>query len=211
MGIVRAVCVSIGENARRKTGVLSEDIAAILLCTALYLHPKSSHALYVQFTRISCCFFNAMLYCKLVYIHGKSAYSVRLYCRKCALKDGCFIRRYHSESAMYITQHSLQWTSISSWTCTVLLHRYIVLIAIVFYLGKVLTVCAYIAENARWKTGVLFDDIPAILPCTALYLHLKYIHLFYVQYTRVSSWFLISILFVTIIVVFFFLVLRLAI
>merc|ERR1711946_86221 len=50
MGIVSAVCVFIAENARRKKGVLSEDIAAILLCTALYLHPKSSHALYVHST-----------------------------------------------------------------------------------------------------------------------------------------------------------------
>ena len=68
MGIVRAVCVFNAQNARRKKGVLSEDIAAILLCTALYLHPKSSHALYVQYKRVLLWFFNAILYYKQVYI-----------------------------------------------------------------------------------------------------------------------------------------------
>ena len=56
------MCVKIAENESRKKGVLSEDIAAILLCTALYLHPKSSHALYVQYKRVSLWFFNAILY-----------------------------------------------------------------------------------------------------------------------------------------------------
>ena len=55
MGIVRAVCVFIGENARRKKGVLSEDIAAILLCTKLYLHPKGSHALFVYYSKVPSC------------------------------------------------------------------------------------------------------------------------------------------------------------
>ena len=67
MGIVRAVCVFISQNARRRKGVLSEDIAAILLCTALYLHPKCSHALYVQYTRVSSCFFKAILQYFTVY------------------------------------------------------------------------------------------------------------------------------------------------
>jgi len=48
MGKVPTVWFSMVENARLKTDVLSEDIEAILLCTALYLHPKSSQALYVQ-------------------------------------------------------------------------------------------------------------------------------------------------------------------
>ena len=34
--------------------------------------------------------------------------------------------------------------------------------------NRVHTVCSYIARNARWFTGVLSDDIAAILPCTAL-------------------------------------------
>ena len=58
---MRKVCVCITENARWKTVVLSEDIAAILQCTALYLHPKSSHILYVQYKRVSSMFFNAIL------------------------------------------------------------------------------------------------------------------------------------------------------
>ena len=58
---MRKVCVFITENARWKTGVLSEDIAAILQCTALYLHPKSSRALYVQYKRVSNIFFNAII------------------------------------------------------------------------------------------------------------------------------------------------------
>lgn len=39
-------------------------------------------------------------YCILL---GKSAYCVRLHCREFALKDGCFIRRYPSDSTMYST------------------------------------------------------------------------------------------------------------
>ena len=52
VGIVRALCVFIAQNACRKLGVLAEDIAAILLCTALYLPPKSSHELDVQYKRV---------------------------------------------------------------------------------------------------------------------------------------------------------------
>ena len=58
-------------NVRWKTGVLTEEIAAILLCTALYLHPKSSNALYVQYKRVSTIFYNAILYFKLVYFTWK--------------------------------------------------------------------------------------------------------------------------------------------
>ena len=36
-------------------------------------------------------------------LHWKSACSMRLHCRECALKDGCFIRRYRSDPAMYST------------------------------------------------------------------------------------------------------------
>ena len=102
MGIVCTLWVCIAENTRWKTGVLTEDIAAILLCTTLYLHSKSSHTFYVQYKRVSSMFFNVL-----------------------------------------------------------------------FYMGKVHTVCVCIAENARWKTGVLSEDIAAILLCTALYLQPK--------------------------------------
>ena len=33
-------------------------------------------------------------------LHGKSAYSVRLHCTECALKQGSFIRQYRSDPAM---------------------------------------------------------------------------------------------------------------
>ena len=129
MGLVRTVWVCIAENARWKTSVLPEDIEAILLYTAL--QPKSSYALYVQNKRVTSMFFNVLFYMGivrtvLVYIaenarwktgvltedsfkhvfqsiilHGKSAYSVPLHCKECALKDGCFFRRYPSDPAMY--------------------------------------------------------------------------------------------------------------
>ena len=38
-----------------------------------------------------------------IILHGKSAYSVHLHCRECALKDGCFNRRYRSDLAMLST------------------------------------------------------------------------------------------------------------
>ena len=36
-------------------------------------------------------------------LHGESAYSVRFHCTECALKHGCFIRRYRSDPTMYST------------------------------------------------------------------------------------------------------------
>ena len=116
IGRVRTVCVCIAENALWKTGVLSLDIEAILECTGLYLHPKSSYALYVQYKWVSSLFFNEL-----------------------------------------------------------------------FYMGKVRLVCVCIAKNALWKTGVLSEDIPAILLRTALYMHPKSSRALCVQYKRVSN------------------------
>ena len=53
---MRKVCVCIAENDRCKMGVLFEIIAAILQFTALYMHPNSSRALYVQYKRVSSLF-----------------------------------------------------------------------------------------------------------------------------------------------------------
>merc|ERR1711911_277798 len=172
MGKVRTVCAKFALNSRRNTVVLSDEITAILSCTALYLHPLFCHLLYVQYRRISSCIINAIFYCKLEYftwekcvqcaltlhsmrvetrlfyptislrscdvqnctyipyfaifymfheeefqaalstlfstvsqsiLHEKSAYSVRLHCTECALKHGCFIRRYHNDHSMYCT------------------------------------------------------------------------------------------------------------
>ena len=58
-----------------------------------------------------------------------------------------------------------------------------------FYMGNMCTLCFCITENARWKTGVLSEDIPAILLCTAMYLHPKSSHAFYFQYKTVSMFF----------------------
>ena len=124
-------------------------------------------------------------------LHGKSAYSVRLLYSECALKHGCFIRRYHSDPAMYSTVPTS--LTLPSTICSIYknfkLHyqRYILLLKTLFYIGKVRTVCAYFAHNACWNTDVLSDKITAILPCTALYLHLLLFHLLYVQYRRISS------------------------
>merc|ERR1712015_332341 len=74
-------------------GVLSHDIAAILPGTALYVQPKCSHTLYVQYTRVSSCFFTIILYCKQVYFTWEKciecAYGVFLHCTECALNNGC--------------------------------------------------------------------------------------------------------------------------
>merc|ERR1711911_198235 len=67
MGKVRTVCAKFALNSRRNTVVLSDDITAILRCTALYLHPLFCHLLYVQCRRILSCIINAIFYCKLEY------------------------------------------------------------------------------------------------------------------------------------------------
>merc|ERR1711911_90337 len=64
---VHTVCSYIAENACCITGVLFDYIKAILPCTALYVQPKRSHTLHVQYTRLSSCFFTIILYCKQAY------------------------------------------------------------------------------------------------------------------------------------------------
>merc|ERR1711911_39596 len=63
---VHSVCSYIAQNVLCITSVLSNDIAAILPCTALYVQPKCSHTPYVQYTRVSSCFNAIILYCKQV-------------------------------------------------------------------------------------------------------------------------------------------------
>ena len=104
---VHTVCSYIAQNVRWITGVLSNDIAAILPCTALYVQPKCSHTLDVQYTRVSSCFFTMILYCQQVYFTWEKfkqcAYRVFLHCTKYALNQGCFIQGYRSDPAMYST------------------------------------------------------------------------------------------------------------
>ena len=122
------VCSCIAQNVPWIAGVLSNDIAAILPCTALYVQPKCSHTLNFNIQEFQVSF--SPLYCTVskCILHGKSAYSVH-------------------------------------------------------------TVCSYIAQNARWITGLLSNNIAAILPCTTLYLQPKYSRTVCFQYTRVSNCF----------------------
>ena len=57
------------------------------------------------------------------------------------------------------------------------------------------TVFSYIAEKARCITGVLYHDIAAILPCTALFVQPKCTYTLHVHDTRVLSWFFTIILY----------------
>merc|ERR1711911_382756 len=115
-------------------GVLSEDIAAILLCTALYLQSKCSPTLSFQYTRVSSCFFNTIVYCKQVYFTREKciecAYGVFLHCTECALNSRCFIQRYRSDPAMYSTLSAtkmLPYTLCSIYkSFKLLFHHYIV-------------------------------------------------------------------------------------
>merc|ERR1711911_464630 len=64
---VHSVCSYIAQNVLCITSVLSNDIAAILPCTALYLQPNYGRTVCFQYTRVSNCFFTIILYCKHVY------------------------------------------------------------------------------------------------------------------------------------------------
>ena len=61
-------------------------------------HSTLQPTLHVQYTRVSSCFFTIRMYYKQVYFTWEKwiqcAYGVFLHCRNCALKHGCFIRRY---------------------------------------------------------------------------------------------------------------------
>ena len=132
---VHTVCSYIAQNVLCITSVLSNDIAAILPCTALYVQPKFSHTLYVQYTRVSRFFFTIILYCKTAYYTWEKwvqcAYGVFLHCTECALNNGSFIQRYHSDPSMYSTLPSakLQPDSLFSIykSFKLLFHHYIVL------------------------------------------------------------------------------------
>jgi len=74
------VCSCIAQNVHWITVVLTNNIAAILPCTALYVKPKCSHTLYVQYTRVSSWFFTMILYCQQKYFTLKRGYSVHTVC-----------------------------------------------------------------------------------------------------------------------------------
>ena len=104
---VHTVCVNIAQNARWYTGRLSDTIAAILPCTALCLQPKRSHILYVQYTIVSSCFFNAIFYCKRVYLTLGKVHTV---CANIAQKSRWYTGVFSDVIAAILpyTAHSLQ-------------------------------------------------------------------------------------------------------
>ena len=138
--------------------------------------------------------FSTLYYTIIKYIlHGNGACSMCFNWREWASKKGCFIRRYSSDPAIYSTLPAPK--KLPCTLCSILnsfimvFQHYIILLASVFYIGIVRAVFVSIGENARRKTGVLSEDIAAILLCTVLYLHRKSSHALYVQYNRVSLWF----------------------
>ena len=64
---VHTVCSYIAQNVSWITGFFSNDIAAILPCTLLYVYTKCSHIIHIQYTKVSSCFFTIILYSKQVY------------------------------------------------------------------------------------------------------------------------------------------------
>jgi len=177
LGNMRKVWVCIAENARWKTGVFSEYIPAILLCIALSLHPNSGHALYVQYKRVSSMFLNVLFYMgklRIVWflIAENERWKMDVLSEDIAAILLCRALYLHPKSshALYV-----QCIRVSSMFFNDL-----------FYIGNMRKVCVCIVENARWKMGVLSEDIAAILLCIAQYLHPKSSHALYVQYKRVS-------------------------
>ena len=113
------------------------------------MQPKCSHKLYVHYTRVSKCLFNTTLYFKQAYFTWEKwvqyAYGVFLHCTECALIHGCFIQRYRSDPAMYSTLPAFIMkpdTLCSIYKSHKMLSQHnIVLLASVFYMEKVHTVC----------------------------------------------------------------------
>ena len=58
---------------------LSDDIAAILPNTALYLHPKCSHILYIQYTRVWSCFFQRYIVVQATVMYIEKLYTLCSY------------------------------------------------------------------------------------------------------------------------------------
>ena len=98
------MCSCIAHKVRWITVVLSNDIAAILPCTVLYVHPKCSHTLFVQYTRVSSWFsHHDIVILASVFYMGK----VHTVCIRCVLA----LHRIYIESRLFyptISQRSCQ-------------------------------------------------------------------------------------------------------
>ena len=88
-------------KARWITSVSSEEISAILPCKALYLQPEISHALFIQYSSVSSCFFMSFDSKSHCILQGETEFKVRLHCTECTMNYKCFIRRYRCDPAMY--------------------------------------------------------------------------------------------------------------
>ena len=174
------MCSCIAQNVRWFTGVLSNDIAGILSCTVLNVQLKSSHTLYVQYTRVSSWFSHHDIVLLASFFYMGKVHTVCIPCvlalHKMCVESRIFYPTISQRS--FLVQHStcnqnvfihsifnIQefQASFSLWYCTVskcILHR-----KIWYSLHKV---CSCIAENLRWIMVVLSNDIATILPCTAL-------------------------------------------
>merc|ERR1711911_536851 len=100
---VHTMCSYIAQKARRITGVLSNDIAAILPCTALYVQPKCKIHSIFNIQEFQAAF--SLLYCTVskCILHGKIAYSVHTMCS-------------------YIAQNARRITRVSSYFFTIILY-----------------------------------------------------------------------------------------
>ena len=172
------MCSCIAQNVRWFTGVLSNDIAGILSCTVLNVQLKSSHTLYVQYTRVSSWFsHHDIVLLASVFYMGK----VHIVCIRCvlALHKMCVESRSFyptiSQRSCHVQHttcsHNAAWflvfniyefqAAFSTLNCTV---SKCILLEKSAYNGH--TVCSCTAQNVRWITVVLCNYIAAILPCT---------------------------------------------
>ena len=131
---VHTVCSYIAQNARLITGLLSNNIAAILPCTALYVQSKCKHTLHVQHTRFQAA--SLPLYCTVskFILHGKSGYSVHTVCSYIAQNVLCITSVLSNDiaailpcKARYVQpkfSHTLhfQYTRVSSCFFTIILY-----------------------------------------------------------------------------------------
>merc|ERR1711911_74673 len=131
---VHTVCSYIAQNARLITGLLSNNIAAILPCTALYVQKKCKHTLHVQHTRFQAA--SLPLYCTVskFILHGKSGYSVHTVCSYIAQNVLCIASVLSNDIAAILPckeryvqpkfSHTLhfQYTRVSSCFFTIILY-----------------------------------------------------------------------------------------
>ena len=116
IGKLYTMCVNIVQNARWNASVLSLDIAAILLCTSLYLHPKVAMNSMFNMQEIKAAF--STRYCSVSHfiLHGKTIYGVRLRCEEFPLKHNCFIQQcpWPNERPLKTLSLYVQYARVSS-------------------------------------------------------------------------------------------------